>query len=166
MWRKHIRKSEYICQSKSLSFKKLLNTNSISSIIRTCTHMLKDQILGVPGEGAGRQGSVSGCKHSCSWCQPCSERRSMDLPAGSCLLPGRERPPSPAELLPVCFSSGLGREKPNHTMLEGADPSYREEFAHFYNPCGWRRPELAGFFSVYLPKQFEQSAFSVSKSRL
>lgn len=88
----------------------------------------------------------------------------MDLPAGSCLLPGREHPPGPAELLPTCFNSGSRREKPNHATLEGAGFTYGVGFAHFCNPCGWRRPDLAGFFSVCLPRHFEQSAFSVAKS--
>lgn len=58
----------------------------------------------------GRQGGILGCGSSCLWCQPCSEHCSTNLPASSCLPPGQQHPSGPAELLPVCFTSGLGRK--------------------------------------------------------
>lgn len=58
----------------------------------------------------GRQGGILGCGSSCLWCHPCSEHCSTNLPASSCLPPGQQHPSGPAELLSVCFTSGLGRK--------------------------------------------------------
>lgn len=113
--------------------------------------MLEEQSLGRrewAWEGREAFWGAAACRTSCFWCHPCPEHCSTDLAASSCLPPGCQHPSAPAELLPVCFSSALGREKPNHATCEGAGPLHRNDLAHFYNPCGWRRPELKGFFGL------------------
>lgn len=104
MWRKQIRKSEYICQSKSLSFEKLTNTNSISSMICTCIL----STLGCRGEhrkevSRSTQALAPGASPALSrdWLVAAASSLGWSIPA---LL---------------SFSSGLGREK--HITLEGAD---------------------------------------------
>lgn len=114
MWRKHIRKSEYICQSKSLSFKKLPDTIRISSIIHTCTQGLDPWSA---GEECGKREEEFGGTDTLA--PDVSLALSRVLPAGSCLLPGREHPPGPAAYV-LHFWLGEGKTKPCNAWEEQA----------------------------------------------